>query len=134
MAKNPKDANSSEATSPGNTAAVPSKTTCPSELACISEKAAACPPSTEIVPVSSSPERERRWRSKPSSEDVEALKQYQLALRAVSALMGHGFYSSVQMRNMMDDLREMGVDESVIRDMGEHFAMNRSGWMQDFMG
>ncbi len=48
--------------------------------------------------------------------------------------MGQGFCSTDQARLMAHGLAALGVPEEIRRDLLEHFAMNRSSFMQGFMG
>ncbi len=62
------------------------------------------------------------------------LQEYQRAFRAIGAMMGQGLHSTDQARLMVHGLAALGVSEEIRRDLLEHFAMNRSSFMQDFMG
>lgn len=126
MANRRKAVPSSGATVLVPTDAAPSKITRSSPKRSPSGKAAACPSETEIATAS--------FRSKPSDEDVAKLQAYQLAFRAIGAMMGHGFYSTNQALGMVHGLEQLGVPEEIRRDLLDHFAMNRSSFMQGFMG
>lgn len=125
MANRRKAVPSSEATALVPTAAAPSRIARSSPKHSTSEKAVACRSET--------PRATASFRSKPSDEDVAKLREYQRAFRAIGAMMG-GLYGTDQARLMAHGLAALGVSEEIRRDLLEHFAMNRSSFMQDFMG
>ena len=57
-----------------------------------------------------------------------------MALRVVFASLGAGLHSSDTTRTLIVNMRAAGVPEDILKDCAEHMMMNRSSFMQGFMG
>ncbi len=77
-----------------------------------------------------------RYRFEESRADVALLAQYEMALRAIFATMGAGFYTSGQAQELLGTLAMLGIPREILVDAYEHYTMNRdaSPFMKSMMG